>query len=73
MVGLSEKLEIRTNWKIYAEEVAAALQYLGGVPKGPETFISQTPISLFEKKYLATQTPLYRISLDRGPDLKVVG
>jgi tRNA (guanine-N7-)-methyltransferase len=60
MVFLSDYLELRTNWRIYAEELIDALQILGQKPictiKTDNQFMT-----FFEKKYMESNNPIYII------------
>ena len=73
MLQLSEQLELRASWEIYAQEFAAAVNFLGFDVNGPEPISPKEPVSLFEKKYLETQTPLYRVTLNTRTDLTALG
>ncbi len=58
MVRLAPYLEVRTNWRIYADELMMALTELGQRPE----LVSMTdtaPITLFEKKYLAHGSEIF--------------
>lgn len=63
MVALGGTLECRSNWRIYVEEFAAALQQLA--PATTENsvvsqYCTNTPITPFERKYLASGHALWR-------------
>jgi len=71
LVSLSPKLEMRTNWKIYAEEFRLALEIV--VKKQnlnaqilEEEFVPNEPISAFEKKFKESGHTLYKVRLLRG-------
>ena len=57
--ALGGKLELRTNWQIYAEEFAEACGQLG-IKGSSEAFVPDTPMTLFETKYLALGQGLWR-------------
>ncbi|MFK8067723.1 MAG: tRNA (guanosine(46)-N(7))-methyltransferase TrmB [Gammaproteobacteria bacterium] len=63
LLKISKSLELRTNWKIYAEEFAKTIE-IATTNKNPVEEISTTdlnfkPISPFEKKYLASGQKVY--------------
>lgn len=69
MLQLCEKLELRTNWELYALEFVAAVKHLigQGVFAGEvsyATFEAIEPISHFEKKYARSAHPLYRVAVE---------
>ncbi len=53
-------LELRTNWKIYAQEFAIAVGLLTGVTPEVETWRPAVPQTPFETKYLASGHELWR-------------
>lgn len=59
-------LECRSNWQIYIEEMALALSLLGGQPVLAESWQTETPMTPFEKKYLASGHQLWRCRVDLG-------
>lgn len=63
MVALAPFLEVRTNWQVYAEELIIALKIL---KQNPELTIKNDDsyMTLFEKKYVATNCPIYIINND---------
>lgn len=60
IVGLGGRLELRSNWKIYLEEFAAALLVAGHksklAPYDPENYLT-----LFEKKYHESGQQIWRL------------
>ncbi len=60
ILKLCDKLELRTNWSIYAKEFHFALS-LGGIDNQLLEYRPQSPISRFELKYGASQHPLFRV------------
>lgn len=67
IVALGGMLECRSNWRIYVEECAAALQQLGRpVPDGAEPYLTESPITPFERKYLASGHGLWRCRAQLG-------
>lgn len=59
IIALQGRIELRSNWAIYVDEFALALQHLGYTPNTQVLEIEQ-PLTPFEKKYHADQQPLYR-------------
>jgi tRNA (guanine-N7-)-methyltransferase len=57
---LGGELECRSNWQIYIEEMARALTLLSGQPVVAEPYVTDDPITPFEKKYLASGHQLWR-------------
>ena len=61
MLRLSNNIELRTNWQIYAEEFLAALEFVIGKSAKLETIEVDQFISPFEKKYYESGHELYRV------------
>lgn len=61
MIMISPYLEVRTNWIVYAEELIIALRALGQEPKLTMKTDSAY-MSLFEKKYVETECPIYIVT-----------
>ena len=57
-------LECRSNWRIYIEEMAQALSLLSGRAVAAEPYITDDPMTPFEKKYLASGHQLWRCRVD---------
>jgi tRNA G46 methylase TrmB len=65
LVALGGRLEARSNWRVYLEELALALEYHGRPAR--LTPLASEPLSLFERKYAASGQPLWRLtSSDRS-------
>lgn len=64
MLSLSPRLEVRTNWFIYAEECAASLQYITGTKPELAVIDTSEPLTAFERKYSDSGHELYRLSAD---------
>jgi len=61
LIQLGGQLELRTNWKPYAEEFQIALEYYSR-KCGLEVIKNDTqPTTLFERKYIASGHTLYRL------------
>ena len=56
---LSGKLELRTNWDIYAQEFAQAATLIG-IKGRTASFVPDAPITLFERKYANRGQTLWR-------------
>jgi tRNA G46 methylase TrmB len=63
-------LELRTNWRIYAEEFALAVEALTGVGPGVEAWNPAVPETPFETKYLASGHELWRCETSAGSATK---
>ncbi|HSM69627.1 MAG TPA: methyltransferase domain-containing protein [Xanthomonadales bacterium] len=61
LLGLGGALELRSNWRVYVEEFARALACATGQTAHWERLAVSRPISGFERKYLASGHPLYRL------------
>lgn len=59
-LALGGEIECRSNWKIYIEEMALALEILTGKPVIVEPWATDDPITPFEKKYLDSGHQLWR-------------
>ena len=65
MLALGGKLELRTNFSIYAEEFAVALETAGHrAHLQMLSFPLESAISPFERKYLRSRHPLFRVCAD---------
>jgi tRNA G46 methylase TrmB len=64
MMRLAEYTELRTNWRIYAEEFAQASRILGyeaSLEEWNGELSMKPPITAFERKYTASGHTLYRV------------
>ena len=61
ILALGGALELRTNWRVYAEEFAAALR-VAGVAVGSQRFTPDLPLTPFERKYAASGHVLWRVA-----------
>ena len=61
MLSLCDQIELRTNWKIYADEFKFALELAAGQSVSMETIEMDQFISPFEKKYYESGHELYRV------------
>ncbi|RLA00011.1 MAG: SAM-dependent methyltransferase [Gammaproteobacteria bacterium] len=62
--NLGGALELRTNWKLYAEEFGMSLKLMTNQPQQLEIWQPGTPITPFERKYQASGQSLYRLRTD---------
>ncbi len=62
LVNMTAQLELRTNWKLYAEEFLFALHLLDKQAT-IERLTPTTTISPFEKKYMQSEHALYRVTM----------
>ena len=60
IVALGGELELRTNWRVYAEEFALALAAAGARVGGCEAIDAGEPLTPFERKYAASGHALWR-------------
>ncbi|GAP67251.1 putative S-adenosylmethionine-dependent methyltransferase [Mizugakiibacter sediminis] len=58
--ALGGTLELRCNWRVYADEFASALR-LAGADARAEAFIPADPLTPFERKYAASGHALWRV------------
>ena len=63
MVNLCGNIELRTNWKLYAEEFNNALEIVTGKHTEINSVEINDFISPFEKKYYESEHELYRVLL----------
>ena len=61
VLRLGGRLELRTNWKIYADEFAFALNRLTGSMVEPVALEVLDPVSPFERKYRDSGHALYSV------------
>ncbi len=59
VIALGGVLELRCNWRIYAEEFASALQCIDRLAT-IEALSGQPPVTPFERKYAASKHSLWR-------------
>jgi tRNA (guanine-N7-)-methyltransferase len=58
-LALGGDIELRTNWRVYAEEFVEALR-LVGIESTLEAFVPEQPLTPFERKYAASGHVLWR-------------
>jgi tRNA (guanine-N7-)-methyltransferase len=66
MLALGGAIELRTNWRIYADEFAEALR-LAGLDARCEEFMAEDPLTPFERKYAASGLALWRCMAREAP------
>lgn len=65
LLALGGRLECRSNWQIYVEELAFSIARLAGVMVAVERYEPEgLPLTPFEAKYLNSGHALYRLSVD---------
>ena len=57
-------LECRSNWHVYIEEFALALEAAIGQPVAWQAFSAELPLTPFERKYRDSGQTLYRLGVD---------
>lgn len=72
-LALSDRLELRTNWEIYAQECELALRQAGWRAELSAVEQNGPPLTPFEAKYRASGHDLWRVSgsAPTGPDQRV--
>jgi tRNA G46 methylase TrmB len=65
LLSLSRRIELRTNWRVYAEEFSAALT-IAEIQSSVCAFEADTPLTPFERKYAASKHALWRCTTDQG-------
>lgn len=63
LLQLGGRVEMRTNWQIYAEEFAFAVNFVTGHDISPSPVPDSEPLSPFERKYRASGHELYSVVL----------
>lgn len=61
VVALGGRLEARSNWRVYLEELAIALAFHGRQAAVTPLPPPDEPLTLFERKYAASGQPLWRL------------
>lgn len=59
VLALGGMLELRTNWRVYAEEFAYTLSLLLERPVSHQQLTTEAPLTPFERKYAASRHPLW--------------
>ena len=67
LVGMGGQLEVRSNWNLYINEFAVALELVGVTSEISEVSETAEAVSLFEKKYRERGQALYRLTADITP------
>ena len=61
LLQLGGRVEMRTNWRVFAEEFAFAANFVSGSDISPAEVPESEPISPFERKYRASGHDLNRV------------
>jgi tRNA (guanine-N7-)-methyltransferase len=74
LLAISDQIELRTNWKIYAEEFQRALmisekQHSRFSNIHIHQYITEDPITAFERKYLMSQHQLWQVGTHIDTDI----
>ena len=64
LIRLGGQIDLRSNWRIYAEEFVFALRVLGFAGAELSAWWPDRTVSPFERKYLASAHRLYRVTVD---------
>ena len=71
MLALGGRLEMRTNWDVYACEFARAVEIVSGRSARIEPVADTGLTSPFERKFRSRADPLYRVRVALGSDRTV--
>ena len=66
LISLGGLFELRTNWKIYAQEFSTAIAMVTDQTVTTESYTPESAISPFEKKYSVSGHVLYRCKVNLG-------
>jgi tRNA (guanine-N7-)-methyltransferase len=69
IISLGGQLECRSNWRIYIEEFASAAAQLTARDVRCTPYVTPTPITPFEQKYLSSGHALWRCELTIAHDM----
>ncbi|MEC9247644.1 MAG: methyltransferase domain-containing protein [Pseudomonadota bacterium] len=69
LAELSDYIELRTNWHIYAKEFWSSLNIFTDSPARLRKIRPNKPISAFEKKYLESGHGLFQITYGANPEI----
>lgn len=64
LITISQSIELRTNWKIYAEEFLQSLKIAGKKSVVLQQYETQKPMTAFERKYHRSQHDLWQVLSD---------
>jgi tRNA (guanine-N7-)-methyltransferase len=59
--AIGGEIDVRSNWRIYLEEMAMAIEFYTGKKFEIKKWHPKVPFTLFEKKYLLSGQDLYRL------------
>lgn len=64
LLSLGGRLEARSNWRLYLEELAWAIRWVTGASAEPSPISGEpSPLTPFERKYAASGHTLYRLQV----------
>lgn len=61
LLAISQTIELRTNWRVYAEEFQQALKIAGKKLVVLNKYETQSPMTAFERKYQKSEHDLWRV------------
>ena len=64
IVALGGRLELRTNWRCYAEEFACTIRQWYAIDAIATSWQPRCPVSAFERKYLHSDHALFRVVVE---------
>jgi len=64
LLALGGTLELRTNWRIYADEFAWAVARVSGCDAAVAAYETDAPLTPFERKYRDSGQTLWRYVVD---------
>lgn len=66
LLQISERLELRTNWRLYAQEFYAALDIVGYGQIKIQEYFPENAQTAFERKYQISQHRLWQVLASQG-------
>ena len=66
LLTLGGRLEVRTNWRVYVDEMHAALSLAGIAAPAPGRLEPEGPLTPFEAKYVQRGHALWRLAAELG-------
>ncbi|MDZ7722436.1 MAG: methyltransferase domain-containing protein [candidate division KSB1 bacterium] len=68
LMHLGNEIELRSNWSVYVQEFSIAVHYITGKKAVWTQFEPETPLTLFEQKYMQSGHALFRCTFHPGED-----
>ena len=66
MLNICCSIELRSNWKIYLQEMEIAVNYFGGFNTSLMKYLPESFITPFERKYHKSGQELYLLTIERN-------